>query len=242
MFNVKKFFSLSARTALSLFLCAGLFSACAKEEASPAAGALDSDTSYSLGMFMANQFSMGFADAKPDYQAFLEGFTAYNQGEETRITPEAAMEKVNALFTQLQKQQEEEQWALGAENREEGDAYLATNRERSGVTVTPSGLQYEVITEGSGQKPAAEDTVRVHYEGTLINGTVFDSSYDRGEPAEFQLNQVIPGWTEGVQLMSEGSTYRFVIPSDLAYGDGGSGSIPPSAVLIFKVELLEVVE
>jgi len=119
---------------------------------------------------------------------------------------------------------------------------MAENAARSGVTTTTSGLQYEVIKQGSGVKPGPDDSVRVNYEGTLIDGTVFDSSYASGQPIEFLLNAVIPGWIEGLQLMNEGSTYRFVIPPDLAYGSYGSGPIPPEATLIFTVDLLSVLK
>lgn len=125
--------------------------------------------------------------------------------------------------------------------REEGEKFLAENAKREGVNVTASGLQYEVLTEGYGKQPKAENTVRCHYEGRLINGTVFDSSYKRGEPADFGLRQVIKGWTEGVQLMKEGAKFRFFIPYNLAYGETGAGAnIPPFAALIFDVELIKV--
>ena len=125
--------------------------------------------------------------------------------------------------------------------KEEGEKFLAENAKREGVKVTSSGLQYEVLESSLGQKPKATDTVKVHYEGTLIDGTVFDSSYKRGEPISFGLNQVIKGWTEGVQLMSVGSKYKFYIPYQLAYGErGAGGSIPPYAALIFTVELLAI--
>jgi len=123
---------------------------------------------------------------------------------------------------------------------QEGIEFLAENSKKPGIVITPSGLQYEVITEASGPKPDATDTVRVHYRGTLTDGTVFDSSYDRGNPIEFPLNGVIPGWTEGVQLMSVGSKYKFYIPQELGYGPGGAGPIPPYSVLIFEVELLDI--
>ena len=127
------------------------------------------------------------------------------------------------------------------ENLEAGRAFLAENRQRDGVTETESGLQYEVVEEGDGASPDANDVVQVHYEGTRLDGSVFDSSYERGQPATFPLNQVIPGWTEGVQLMQEGATYMFYIPADLAYGErGAGGTIGPNEVLTFKVELLEV--
>jgi FKBP-type peptidyl-prolyl cis-trans isomerase len=124
---------------------------------------------------------------------------------------------------------------------EKGKAFLLENGKREGITTTASGLQYEVLREGNGSSPKATDTVLVHYEGTLINGTVFDSSYKRNEPIDFPLNQVIKGWTEGVQLMKEGAKYRFYLPSELAYGSGGAGrDIGPNEALIFDVELLEV--
>jgi FKBP-type peptidyl-prolyl cis-trans isomerase len=122
----------------------------------------------------------------------------------------------------------------------QGTTFLAENGKKSGVTTTASGLQYEVLKQGTGAKPAATDTVKVHYEGKLLDGTVFDSSVQRGEPVSFPLNRVIPGWTEGVQLMTVGSKYKFVIPSELAYGDQGAGPIPPHSVLQFEVELLSI--
>ena len=139
----------------------------------------------------------------------------------------------------VQRQQAE----AGKAVREEGERYLAENAQKEGVTVLPSGLQYVVLTEGTGAKPKATDRVKCHYEGRLTDGTVFDSSYRRGEPAVFPLNGVIAGWTEGVQLMGEGAKFRFFIPYQLAYGERGAGqSIPPYAALVFDVELIEVVK
>lgn len=130
---------------------------------------------------------------------------------------------------------------LDEATRKEGEQFLAENAKREGVKQTASGLQYEVLTEGTGKQPKAENTVRCHYEGRLIDGTVFDSSYKRGEPADFGLRQVIKGWTEGVQLMKEGAKFRFFIPYNLAYGENGAGAnIPPYAALIFDVELIKV--
>jgi len=204
--------------------------------------ALDANTSYAFGMLMANQVMMKVqVSLSYDYYAFLRGFRDFNEAQETRLTPDRAMELINSAVMRLQAQGDERMWLEGEQNCEEGEAYTAQNRAKGGVNTTASGLQYEVISQGSGRRPGPDDVVRVHYEGTLINGIVFDSSYSRGAPAEFPLNAVITGWTEGLQLMNEGSTYRFVIPSDLAYGPNGAGSIPPGATLIFKVELLSIV-
>ncbi|MDR1802739.1 MAG: FKBP-type peptidyl-prolyl cis-trans isomerase [Treponema sp.] len=209
-----------------------------KEET--AADAVDKDTSYAFGMLMASQ--LGLPEVVFDYDSFRDGFRDYNEARETRITTDKAMEYINNLFMRLQSAGDEQAFIEGEINREEGEAFLAANRLKDNIKTTTSGLQYEVLVEGSGEKPGPEDTVQVHYEGTLINGTVFDSSYSRGYPAEFPLYGVIQGWTEGLQLMSEGSTYMFYIPSDLAYGQSGAGSsIPPNTTLIFKVELLSII-
>ena len=150
------------------------------------------------------------------------------------------------LVQKFFQEQEEKQQAVDTEAnkafRQVGEDFLSDNAQKEGVIVLPSGLQYQVLREGNGKQPKATDRVKCHYEGTLIDGTKFDSSYDRGEPATFGLNQVIAGWTEGVQLMQEGAKYRFFIPYNLAYGERGAGSsIPPFAALVFDVELIEVV-
>lgn len=147
---------------------------------------------------------------------------------------------LQALQQEHQKLEAAKRESDGAEARKAGETFLAENAKKDGITVTDSGLQYEVIEAGEGDKPAATDTVTVHYTGTLVDGTKFDSSVDRGEPAQFPLNRVIPGWTEGVQLMSPGAKYRFYIPYNLAYGEQGAGSIPPFATLIFDVELISI--
>ena len=144
---------------------------------------------------------------------------------------------------QVQAQQEAKQKVVGEKNKTEGEAFLAKNKARAGVKTTASGLQYEVEKEGTGPTPKATDTVTVNYKGTLMDGSTFDSSYDRGQPATFVLNQVIPGWTEGVQLMKVGSKYKFYIPAALGYGDKGAGAtIGPNAPLVFEVELLSIGE
>jgi len=146
------------------------------------------------------------------------------------------------IMSYMQKRQADQMKAMYGKNIDEGEKFLAENKAREGVTETPSGLQYEVITMGTGEKPAAEQTVKVHYTGTLLDGTKFDSSVDRGEPAEFGVNQVIPGWQEAIQLMPVGSKFKFYIPYELAYGEAGTGPIPPYSTLIFEVELLEIVK
>jgi len=226
---------------LLFVFCSVFFLACNNNTS---ATTVDKDTSYAFGMLLAFQLSgqMGIDGLNFDYDAFRDGFRDVNEARETRLTQERAIERITDFFTRLQSQMDEDSWIEGERNREEGDAFMATNRQRNNVRTTASGLQYEVIVEGTGEKPGPNDTVQVHYEGTLINGTVFDSSYSRGVPAEFPLYAVIPGWTEGLQLMSEGSTYMLYLPSDLAYGPNGAGSaVPPNATLIFKVELISII-
>lgn len=155
-------------------------------------------------------------------------------------------EELQMVMQSLDQQYQEKKLAMveaeAAENIAAGNAYLEQNATKEGVVVTESGLQYEVIEQGEGNKPTAADVVKVHYSGTLIDGTKFDSSYDRGEPAQFPLNRVIVGWTEGVQLMNVGSKYKFTIPADLAYGEQDKGVIKPNSVLVFEVELLDIVK
>lgn len=159
------------------------------------------------------------------------------------LSQEEAGTVQKAFAERLQAKHAAEQQAAATKNKQDGEAFLAKNKSVKGVKTTASGLQYQVITEGKGPKPATTDRVKVHYTGTLLDGTKFDSSVDRGEPAEFALNQVIPGWTEGLQLMPVGSKYTLWIPSDLAYGDRGTpGPIGPNATLKFDVELIEIVK
>jgi len=161
--------------------------------------------------------------------------------DKSQMTEEEMIETLQAYDTEVKAAAEKKQAELAEKSKADAAAFLAENAKLEGVTVTESGLQYSVITAAEGAKPAAEDTVSVHYVGTLVDGTEFDSSVKRGQPAKFPLNRVIPGWTEGVQLMSVGEKYKFVIPSDLAYGEQGAGSIPPGSTLIFEVELLDIV-
>ncbi len=196
--------------------------------------------SYALGMSIAhNMMSSGIKSI--EFDDFVAGVKAILTGSEPAVSFQEAGQLLDKYFAELEAEQKAEAAAMGAALREEGEAFLKFNAEQEGVVSLPSGLQYKVIAEGQGKKPKATDKVRCHYEGTLLNGVKFDSSYDRGEPAMFGLNQVIAGWTEGVQLMSEGSKYEFYIPYNLAYGEHGApGAIPPYATLKFIVELIEV--
>jgi len=198
--------------------------------------------SYSLGLNIAQQLAqMGLHDTLV-VDDFAAAITDVLQDRPLQLPLAEAQQVLQQFFTELEAKQKAAAAEAGKAARVAGEQFLAENAKRPEVTVTPSGLQYEVLTEGSGRKPAASDTVRCHYHGTLIDGTVFDSSIQRGEPCEFGLRQVIAGWTEGVQLMAEGAKYRFFIPYNLAYGERGAGqSIPPYAALIFDVELLAIV-
>ncbi|MBQ4847651.1 FKBP-type peptidyl-prolyl cis-trans isomerase [Pseudoalteromonas sp. MMG013] len=192
--------------------------------------------SYGIGLQMGEQLKANPFEGLNLHSVF-EGMKDAYAGEAMRVEiPEiqAAFEKIN---TEIQTRREEESKVLAAE----GISFLEENAKRTEITVTESGLQYEVVTTGEGEKPVADSKVRVHYHGTLINGTVFDSSYDRGEPAEFPVNGVIAGWTEALQLMPAGSKWRLYIPHELAYGERGAGaSIAPFSTLVFDVELLEI--
>ena len=196
--------------------------------------------SYALGMSIAhNMMSSGIRSI--EFEDFAAGLKAVLTGSEPAVSFQEAGQLLDKYFAEIEAEQKAEAEALGAAMREEGEAFLKMNAEKEGVVVLPSGLQYKVIQEGSGKKPSASSQVKCHYEGTLLNGVKFDSSYDRNSPAVFGLNQVIPGWTEGVQLMSEGAKYEFYIPYNLAYGSHGApGAIPPYATLRFIVELIEV--
>jgi FKBP-type peptidyl-prolyl cis-trans isomerase FkpA len=197
--------------------------------------------SYMVGMQIGGSLAQikDEIDLKVVFSA-IEGTLA---GKDPLLTPEEAMEVQRGFAERLQGKRAAEMQEQATKNKTEGEAFLARNKSASGVQSTASGLQYQVITSGTGAKPAATDTVRVHYVGTLLDGTKFDSSVDRGEPAQFALNAVIPGWTEALQLMPVGSKYKLWIPSELAYGDRGTpGPIGPNATLVFEVELLEIVK
>lgn len=189
--------------------------------------------SYALGLSMGQNL-MGSGVEKLNYQDLAQGIEDVLTHAQPKISYQEAQQVLNQFFQELEAK-------VAGAAKAEGERFLAENAKREGVKTTASGLQYEILEPSLGQKPKATDTVRVHYEGTLIDGTVFDSSYKRGESITFPLNGVIAGWTEGLQLMSIGSKYKFFIPYQLAYGERGAGqSIPPYAALIFTVELLGI--
>ena len=198
--------------------------------------------SYALGVGIGQQLAqMGVGDFL-HIDDFVQSVKDILEGKELKMTHREAQQLLNAYFQQQEQKMNAERAEKGKAARLAGEQYLAENAKREGVITTPSGLQYQVLRQGNGRRPTAKDSVKCHYEGFLIDGTVFDSSVQRGEPATFGLQQVIAGWTEGLQLMQEGGKYRFFIPYRLAYGEGGAGQlIPPFAALIFDVELIEVV-
>lgn len=199
----------------------------------------DQKASYALGQDLGR--NLGTAGERIDLDALVKGFRDQVAGAEAAFPLEEQQRALMAFGREVQEARQAEAERLAEENATEGQAYLDENGARPEVTTTESGLQYEVVEAADGPMPAADDVVRLHYTGTLIDGTEFDSSRD-GDPAEFPVGGVIPGFSEALQLMPVGSTYRIVIPSDLAYGPQGSGRIGPNATLIFEVELLDIVE
>lgn len=196
--------------------------------------------SYALGIGIGRQLSQMGADSLV-IDDFAQAIKDVLAGESLKVGDREAQTIVQEFFQEQEKKQRAAAAEAGKVVREEGERYLAENAKKEGVKTTASGLQYMVLKEGNGKRPKATDKVKCHYEGMLVNGQLFDSSIQRGEPAVFGLNQVISGWTEGLQLMQEGAKYRFFIPYHLGYGEHGAGaSIPPFAALIFDVELIEV--
>ena len=196
--------------------------------------------SYALGLGIGQQLAqMGATDLNVD--DFAQSIKDVLSGSELKVQHREAQQIVQEYFAKKEATLNAERAEKGKAAKEAGEQYLAENAKKEGVVTLPSGLQYQVLKEGNGKKPTAKDSVKCHYEGFLIDGTVFDSSVQRGEPAVFGLQQVIAGWTEGLQLMQEGAKYRFFIPYRLAYGEGGAGQlIPPYAALIFDVELISI--
>lgn len=197
--------------------------------------------SYALGLGIGQQLKQMGLKGKLVINDFAASITDVLEDNDLKVSHQEGQQIVNAFFRELEQKQNAAKAEAGKAAKEEGAKFLAENAKKDGIIVTKSGLQYEVLTEGTGKQPKATDTVRCHYEGRLLDGTIFDSSYKRNAPADFGLQQVIAGWTEGVQLMAEGAKYRFYIPYILAYGEGGAGAmIPPFATLIFDVELIKV--
>ena len=196
--------------------------------------------SYALGIGIGHQLAnMGGSGLNID--DFAQAVKDVLGGKDLKIKSTEAQQIVQEFFAKQEEKIQQQRAEAGKMAKEAGEKYLAENAKKDGVITLPSGLQYQVLKEGNGKKPSAKDSVKCHYEGFLIDGTVFDSSVQRGEPAVFGLQQVIAGWTEGLQLMQEGAKYRFFIPYRLAYGEGGAGSsIPPFAALVFDVELIQV--
>ena len=196
--------------------------------------------SYALGLSMGNNFRSSGIE-KIDVADFAAGVAAVFSGETPRMSYDEAKEEIRTFFQAMEERQQEAARKMGEVNAAAGEAFLKDNGARAEVKTTASGLQYEVLEEGTGAQPQSGDQVTVHYTGKLIDGTVFDSSVERGEPATFGVTQVIPGWVEALQMMKEGAKWRLFIPSNLAYGPNGAGGvIGPNATLIFDVELIKV--
>lgn len=219
---------------ISLFLYVGVANA-----ADSSLKTAKDKVSYAIGAQIGSEWKRQTVDIDPD--TFAKGFKDGFQGSKLLLTDPEMREAIGGLQRQMAAKQAERRRELGAKNRTEGAAFLAENKKKEGVKVLPSGLQYKVIKEGTGKMPKADDTVTVNYRGTLIDGTEFDSSYKRGEPATFPVKGVIKGWTEALQLMKAGSKWQLFIPSELAYGEQSAGRvIEPNSTLIFEVELLGI--
>jgi len=201
--------------------------------------------SYALGMNIGTGYSQGLKkqSVDVDWNLIAQGMKDAAAGSKTRLTQDEAKAVLNEVQTEIQKQQQEKAQQASAANKTEGEAFLAANKSKDGVVTLPSGLQYKILTAGAGPKPTASDSVKCNYRGTLIDGKEFDSSYKRGQPATFEVGQVIKGWTEALQLMPVGSKWQIFVPSSLGYGERGAGAeIGPNATLIFEVELLSIEE
>ena len=194
--------------------------------------------SYSLGIVLGERIQNDFGELDPQF--VLQGLKDSKDPNSWKLDRPAINKAVQDAQTKVRAEQQRQKEAMSEANLKSGEAFLVDNANQDGVTVTASGLQYKVLAEGSGESPKATDTVKVHYEGRLISGDVFDSSIARGEPVSFPLDGVIRGWSEGVQLMKVGSKFQLTIPSALAYGPAATGPIPPNSVLVFDVELLEI--
>lgn len=222
---------------------AGLITGCSSAQEAQKDPALESTSekvSYGMGLVMGERMGNDLPDLQ--MEQFLQGIQHGNNDDvsQRRMTQEEIQQALMTYQQQLQEDQAQQIEEMSQKNLDAGSEFFAENAKRDEVKTTDSGLQYEVLEAGDGSKPVAGDTVKVHYTGELLNGDVFDSSRERGEPVSFGLDQVIPGWTEGLQLMSEGARYKLYIPSELAYGPGGNRAIGPNEALVFDVELLEI--
>jgi FKBP-type peptidyl-prolyl cis-trans isomerase FklB len=227
------------RFAFALILCCSLLAPLAGAAESPELKSQKDKASYAIGLDMGTSLKKNEIDVNQDvlFRGIKDGLT----GGKQLMTEQEIKDTIGVLQKDLQAKQQERTKALAEKNKKEGEAFLAENKKKDGVITLASGLQYKIVKKGSGKSPKATDSVTVNYRGKLIDGTEFDSSYKRGQPATFPVNGVIPGWTEALQLMSEGATWQLYIPSTLAYGERGApGSIGPNAVLIFDVELISV--
>ena len=212
-------------------LLVGVFAAASGAQDAPTLKSPTEKLSYALGMDVGNQFRKQSVDVDP--AIFMRGLRDALSGGKTLLTEEEVRTAITGLQTEMKGR-------LAAKNKQEGEAFLAQNKTKEGVVTLPSGLQYKILKAGEGSKPTLEDTVMCNYRGTLVDGTEFDSSYKRGQPATFPVKGVIKGWTEALQLMPIGSKWQLFIPSDLAYGERGLGPIAPDSALIFEVELLSI--
>lgn len=232
-------------TAVASLMLAGCSDSAEEKQKTVSLDSEDKKIGYSMGMTFANRMKNDLPEIEVD--AFVQGIVDGLEDNESQMTEEEIQETLQAFQQkmmeeqqQAQQEQQGQQSGQAKENLEQAEEFLAENAERDEVTVTESGLQYEVLEEGDGASPDATDTVTVHYTGTLIDGTTFDSSRERGEPVSFPLQNVIAGWTEGLQLMKEGGRFKLYLPPEMAYGPGGQGSIGPNEALIFDVELISV--
>jgi FKBP-type peptidyl-prolyl cis-trans isomerase FkpA len=233
--------TIGVRLGLSVLLPFFLILGACQSQSAPSLETENQKASYGLGHQMGSQIAP--AETHIDLNALMAGVRDGLAGNDPAVPQSEIQAALQALSATVSQEQQERRAVEGERNAAEGEAFLARNATKEGVRVTESGLQYEVLREGDGARPGSEDRVSVHYKGTLIDGTQFDSSYDRGQPTTLAVNGFITGFSEGLQLMPVGSQYRFYIPSDLAYGPNGSGqNIGPNATLIFEVELLDIVK
>jgi FKBP-type peptidyl-prolyl cis-trans isomerase len=221
-----------------VLLGVGLIAACAVAQESSALKSPKEKLSYALGVDLGNQFRQQAVEIDPII--FADGLKTALSGGKTLLTEQEIKSVIGELQTRMREKQAAAVKEISEKSKKEGKAFLAENKTKEGVVTLPSGLQYKILKAGDGKKPTIDDTVVCHYRGTLIDGTEFDSSYKRNQPATFSLKGVIKGWTEALQLMTVGSKWQLWIPSDLAYGDKGGGPIPPNSMLIFEVELISI--